>query len=44
MKPGEIQGNWFSLAGLLVRIEASGKRMTGRFVNRKFRPVKSAHR
>ncbi|MGO8674587.1 MAG: TA system antitoxin ParD family protein [Limisphaerales bacterium] len=29
-------------AGLLVRIEASGKRTTGRFVNRKFQPVKPA--
>ncbi len=27
--------------GLLVRIEANGKRTTGRFVNRKFQPVKS---
>lgn len=26
--------------GLLVRIEADGKRTTGRFVNRKFQPVK----
>jgi hypothetical protein len=26
-------------AGLLVRIEANGKRTTGRFVNRKFQPV-----
>lgn len=30
-------------AGLLLRIEAKGKRTTGRFVNRKFQPVKSAH-
>ena len=30
--------------GLLVRIEASGKRTTGRFVNRKFRPVRVAAR
>ena len=29
-------------AGLLVRIEANGKRTTGRFVNRKFQPVRSA--
>lgn len=28
-------------AGLLVRIEANGKRTTGRFVNRKFQAVKS---
>jgi hypothetical protein len=27
-------------AGLLVRIEANGKRTVGRFVNRQFRPVK----
>jgi hypothetical protein len=27
-------------AGLLVRIEANGKRTTGRFVNRKFQPLK----
>ena len=27
--------------GLLVRIEASGKRVAGRFVNRQFQPVKS---
>jgi hypothetical protein len=26
--------------GLLVRIDANGKRMVGRFVNRKFQPVK----
>jgi hypothetical protein len=31
-------------AGLLVRIEANGKRTTGRFVHRKFQPVKSARR
>jgi hypothetical protein len=29
-------------AGLLVKIEAAGKRTTGRFVNRKFQPAKSA--
>lgn len=29
-------------AGLLVRIEANGKRTTGKFVNRKFQPAKSA--
>ena len=28
--------------GLLVRIEANGKRTTGRFVNRKFQPVRAA--
>jgi hypothetical protein len=28
-------------AGLLVRIEANGKRTTGRFVNRRFEPVKA---
>jgi hypothetical protein len=28
--------------GLLVRIEATGKRTTGRFVNRKFQPVRAA--
>jgi hypothetical protein len=28
-------------AGLLVRIEASGKRTTGRFVNHRFEPVKA---
>src|SRR5262249_6031984 len=28
-------------AGLLVKIEANGTRTTGRFVNRKFQPVKS---
>ena len=28
--------------GLLVRIEADGKRTVGRFVNRQFRPVKNA--
>ncbi len=27
--------------GLLVKIEANGKRTTGRFVNRKFQPVRS---
>jgi hypothetical protein len=27
--------------GLLVRIEADGKRTTGRFVNRRFQPVKA---
>lgn len=31
-------------AGLLVRIEANGKRATGRFVNRRFQPVRSAKR
>jgi hypothetical protein len=31
-------------AGLLVRIEANGKRTTGKFVNRKFQPVKPARR
>jgi hypothetical protein len=31
-------------AGLLVRIEANGKRTTGRFVNRKFQPVKMARK
>lgn len=30
--------------GLLVRIEASGKRTTGRFVNRKFRPAGGARK
>ena len=29
-------------ARLLVRIEANGKRTTGRFVNRKFQPVRSS--
>ena len=29
------------LARLLVRIEANGKRTTGKFVNRKFQPVKA---
>ncbi len=29
-------------AGLLVRIEANGKRTIGRFVNRRFQPVRSA--
>jgi ParD-like antitoxin of type II bacterial toxin-antitoxin system len=28
--------------GLLVKIEANGKRTTGRFVNRKFQPFRSA--
>ena len=28
--------------GLLVRTEANGKRTTGRFVNRKFQPVRAA--
>jgi len=28
-------------AGLLVKIEANGKRTIGRFVNRRFQPVKS---
>jgi len=28
--------------GLLVRIEANGTRATGRFVNRKFKPVRAA--
>ncbi|HWQ91059.1 MAG TPA: hypothetical protein VN673_05260, partial [Clostridia bacterium] len=28
--------------GLLVRIEANGKRTTGRFVNRKFQPLQAA--
>jgi hypothetical protein len=31
-----------ALGGLLVRIEADGKRTTGRFVNRKFQPVRAA--
>ncbi len=31
-------------AGLLIRIEANGKRITGRFVNRKFQAVKAAKR
>ncbi len=30
--------------GLLVRIEANGKRTTGRFINRKFHPVRVAAR
>ncbi len=30
--------------GLLVRIEANGKRTTGRFVNRKFQPIRAAKR
>jgi ParD-like antitoxin of type II bacterial toxin-antitoxin system len=29
-------------AGLLVRIEANGKRTTGKFINRKFVPVKAS--
>ena len=29
--------------GLLVKIEANGKRTTGKFVNRKFQPVKPSH-
>ena len=32
------------LPGLLMRIEASGKRVTGRFVNRKFQPLKPARK
>jgi hypothetical protein len=28
--------------GLLVRIEANGRRTTGRFVNRRFQPVRAA--
>ncbi len=31
-------------AGLLIRIEANGKRTVGRFVNRRFRPVKAKRR
>src|SRR5260221_5568653 len=31
-------------AGLLVRIDANGKRTTGKFVNRKFQPAKSANK
>ena len=31
-------------AGLLVRIEANGKRTVGRFVNRKFQEVKQRKR
>ena len=31
-----------ALSGLLVRIEANGKRTTGRFVNRKFQPARAA--
>src|SRR5260221_9607766 len=31
-------------AGLLVRIEANGQHTTGRFVNRKFQPVKASKR
>jgi hypothetical protein len=30
--------------GLLVRIEATGKRTVGRFINRKFQPSKSARK
>jgi len=30
-------------AGLLVRIEANGKRTTGRFVHRKFQPARSTN-
>ena len=30
-------------AGLLVRTEANGKRTTGRFVNRRFQPVRSTN-
>jgi hypothetical protein len=30
--------------GLLVRIEANGKRTTGRFVNRKFQPARTSKR
>jgi len=30
--------------GLLVRIDANGRRTTGRFVNREFQPVKKAKR
>ena len=30
--------------GLLVRIEANGKRTTGRFVNREFQPVRAAQK
>jgi hypothetical protein len=30
-------------AGLLMRIEANGKRTTGRFVNRKFQPARSTN-
>ena len=30
-------------AGLLMRIEANGKRTTGRFVNRRFQPVRSTN-
>jgi hypothetical protein len=30
--------------GLLVRIEANGKRTTGRFVNRKFQEAKSGRK
>ena len=31
-------------AGLLIRTEANGKRTVGRFVNRQFRPLKTAAR
>jgi hypothetical protein len=31
-------------AGLLVRVDANGKRTKGRFVNRKFQPVKPSSR
>lgn len=30
------------IPGMLVRIDADGKRTTGRFVNRKFKPMKDA--
>jgi len=30
--------------GLLIRIDANGRRTTGRFVNREFQPVKKAKR
>ena len=30
--------------GLLVRIEANGRRTTGRFVNRKFQPTRAARK
>jgi ParD-like antitoxin of type II bacterial toxin-antitoxin system len=30
--------------GLLVKIEADGKRTTGRFINRKFQPLRAATR
>ena len=35
-----VQGS----AGLLVKIDADGKRTKGRFVNRKFQPIKSPRR